>query len=90
MRAADQAIRVSIAAACLGVAGIVPYVSYWHAFESAHTARVGSLPGWSPPTIDGLDFDGGAVRGPLSTSALARWLLALGILATLAANVARG
>jgi hypothetical protein len=31
--AADRAIRVSTAAAVLGVAGIAAYVSYWHAYE---------------------------------------------------------
>ena len=52
---ADRAIRVSTAAAVLGVAGIAAYVSYQHAFElvrargeSGLTARL------EPATIDGL------------------------------------
>ena len=57
MSAADRAIRVSTAAAVVGVAGIAAYVSYWHAFEvvrahgeSGITARL------EPATIDGLVY----------------------------------
>lgn len=93
---ADQAIRVSTAAAVLGVAGIAAYVSYQHAFEvvrahgeSGLTARL------EPATIDGLVYSSSmvilyAARHRLPVPALARWLLALGIVATLAANVAHG
>ena len=96
MSAADRAIRVSTAAAVLGVAGIAAYVSYWHAFEvvrahgeSGITARL------EPATIDGLVYSSSmvvlyAARHRLPVPGLARWLLALGILATLAANVAHG
>jgi Protein of unknown function (DUF2637) len=94
--AADRAIRVSTAVAVLGVAGIAAYVSYWHAFEvvrahgeSGVTARL------EPATIDGLVYASSmvilyAARHRLPVPGLARWLLALGILATLAANVAHG
>ena len=87
---ADRAIRVSTAAAVLGVAGIAAYVSYQHAFEvvcahgeSGLTARL------EPATIDGLVYSSSmvilyAVRHRLPVPALARWLLALGIVATLA------
>lgn len=96
MSAADRAIRVSTAAAVLGVAGIAAYVSYWHAFEvvrahgeSGVTARL------EPATIDGLVYASSmvvlyAARHQLASPPLARWLLALGIVATLAANVAHG
>ena len=96
MSAADRTIRVSTAAAVLGVAGIAAYVSYWHAFdvvrahgESSITARL------EPATIDGLVYSSSmvvlyAARHRLPVPGLARWLLALGILATLAANVAHG
>ena len=96
MSAADRAIRFSTAAAVLGVAGIAAYVSYWHAFEvvrahseSGITARL------EPATIDGLVYSSSmvvlyAARHRLPVPGLARWLLALGILATLAANVAHG
>jgi hypothetical protein len=93
---ADRVIRVSTAAAVLGVAGIAAYVSYQHAFEvvrahgeSGLTARL------EPATIDGLVYSSSmvilyAARHRLPVPALARWLLALGIVATLAANVAHG
>jgi Protein of unknown function (DUF2637) len=92
----DRAIRLSTAAAVLGVAGIAAYVSYQHAFEvvrahgeSGLTARL------EPATIDGLVYSSSmvilyAARHRLPVLGLARWLLALGILATLAANVAHG
>jgi hypothetical protein len=94
--AADRAIRISTAVAVLGVAGIAAYVSYWHAYEvvrahgeSGVTARL------EPATIDGLVYASSmvvlyAARHQLAVPALARWLLAMGILATLAANVAHG
>jgi hypothetical protein len=93
---ADRAIRVSTMAAVLGVAGVAAYVSYWHAYEvvRAHggtgiTARV------EPATIDGLVYCSSmvvlyAAGHQLPVPALARWLLGLGIVATLAANVAHG
>ena len=92
---ADRAIQVSTAAAVLGVAGIAAYVSYQHAFEvvrahgeSGLTARL------EPATIDGLVYSSSmvvlyAARHRLPVPALARWLLALGIVATLAATVAK-
>jgi hypothetical protein len=93
---ADRAIRVSTAAAVLGVAGISAYVFYQHAFEvvraygeSGLTARL------ERATIDGLVYSSSmvvlyAARHRLPVPALARWLLALGIVATLAASVAHG
>jgi hypothetical protein len=94
--AADRAIRVSTAAAVLGVAGIAAYVSYWHAFEvvRAH-GETGITARLEPATIDGLVYSSSmvvlyAARHRLPVPGLARWLLALGILATLAANVAHG
>jgi Protein of unknown function (DUF2637) len=93
---ADRAIRVSTAVAVLAVAGIAAYVSYWHAYavvcahgETGVTARL------EPATIDGLVYASSTVnlyaaRHRLPVPALARWLLALGIVATLAANMAQG
>lgn len=96
MSAADRAIRVSTAAAVLGVACIAAYVSYWHAFEvvRAH-GETGITARLEPATIDGLVYSSSmvilyAARHRLPVPGLARWLLALGILATLAANVAHG
>jgi hypothetical protein len=92
----DRAIRATTAAAVVAVAGIAAYVSYWHAYqvvrahgESGVTARL------EPATIDGLVYASSmvvlyAARHRLPAPGLARWLLALGIAATLAANVAQG
>jgi Protein of unknown function (DUF2637) len=92
----DRVIRVSTAIAVLAVAGVAAYVSYWHAYavvcshgETGATARL------EPATIDGLVYASSmvnlyAARHRLPVPALARWLLALGIVATLAANMAQG
>src|SRR5450755_197135 len=92
----DRAIRLSTAAAVVAVAGIAAYVSYWHAYavvrtygESGVTARL------EPATIDGLVYASSmvllyAARHRLPVPRLARWMLALGILASLAVNVAQG
>jgi hypothetical protein len=92
----DRAIRVSTAIAVLAVAGVAAYVSYWHAYavvcahgEAGATARL------EPATIDGLVYVSSmvnlyAARHRFPVPALARWLLALGIVATLAANMAQG
>jgi hypothetical protein len=92
----DRAIRLSTAAAVLAVAGIAAYVSYGHAYavvlahgETGITARL------EPATIDVLVYASSMVvlyaawhRVPVPS--LARWLLALGIAATLTANMAQG
>jgi hypothetical protein len=96
MTGVDRAIRVSTAVAVLAVAGVAAYVSYWHAYavvcahgETGITARL------EPATIDGLVYASSmvnlyAARHRLPVPALARWLLTLGIIATLAANMAQG
>jgi hypothetical protein len=92
----DRAIRISTAVAVLAVAGIAAYVSYWHADavvrahgETGITARL------EPVTIDGLVYASSmvvlyAARHRVPVPSLARWLLGLGIAATLAANMAQG
>jgi hypothetical protein len=92
----DRAIRLSTAVAVLAVAGIAAYVSYRHAYavvraygESGITARL------EPATIDGLVYASSmkvlyAARHRVPVPSLARWLLGLGIVATLAANMAQG
>lgn len=92
----DRAIRLSTAAAVLAVAGIAAYVSYWHAYavvrsygEAGITARM------EPATIDGLVYASSmvvlyAARHRVPVPSLARWLLGLGIAATLTANMAQG
>jgi hypothetical protein len=92
----DRAIRLSTAVAVLAVAGIAAYGSYWHAYavvrahgESGITARL------EPATIDGLVYASSVVvlyaaRHRVPVPSLARWLLGLGIAATLTANMAQG
>lgn len=92
----DLVIRWSTAAVVVGVAAVAAYVSYNHAYElvsqhgeSGGTARV------VPLTVDGLVYASSMVlldsaRHKRRTPLLARWLLGLGITATLAANVAHG
>ena len=92
----DRAIRLSTAVAVLAVAGIAAYVSYGHAYavvrahgETGITARL------EPATIDGLVWASSmvvlyAARHRVPVPSLARWLLALGIAATLTANMAQG
>ena len=94
--AIDRLIRISTAVAVLAVASVAAYVSYWHAYavvrthgESGLTARL------EPATIDGLVYASSmvilyAARHGSPVPRLARWLLGLGIAATLTANMAQG
>ena len=96
MTAADRIIRWSTALAVVGVAAVAAVVSYEHASdlvgehgESGWTGRL------IPLTVDGLIYASSMVmldsaRRSARVPALARWLLGLGIVATLAANVAHG
>lgn len=80
----------------LAVAGVAAYESYWHAYaviwahgETGITARL------EPATIDGLVYASSmvvlyAARHRVPVPSLARWLLGLGIAATLTANMAQG
>jgi len=92
----DRVIRISTALAVLAVAAVAAYVSYWHAYavvrahgETGITARL------EPATIDGLVYASSmvvlyAARHGIPVPSLARWLLGLGIAATLTANMAQG
>src|SRR6516164_3058316 len=92
----DRAIRLSTAAAVFAIASIAAYISYWHAYavvrahgETGITARL------EPATIDGLVYASSmvvlyAARHRVPVPSLARWLLGLGIAATLTANMAQG
>lgn len=93
---ANRAIRWSTAAAVLCVAAVAAVVSYDHAYalvrahgEDGITARL------VPLTVDGLIYASSMVmlhsaRRRVAVPRLARWLLGLGIVATLAANAAHG
>jgi hypothetical protein len=89
-------IRWSTAGAVVGVAVVAAVVSYEHAYELVHGH---GETGWTahliPLTVDGLIWASSMVmldsaRRGVRMPALARWLLGLGIAATLAANVAHG
>jgi hypothetical protein len=96
MTGADRSIRWSTAAAVVGVAVVAAVVSYEHAYALVHAH---GETGWTahliPLTVDGLIWASSMVmldsaRRKVPVPALARWLLGLGIAATLAANVAHG
>jgi hypothetical protein len=94
--AVDRVIRWTTASAVVGVAAIAAVVSYEHAYG---LVRMYGESGWVarmvPLTVDGLIYASSMVmldsaRRRTPVPALARWLLGLGIAATLAANVAHG
>jgi uncharacterized protein DUF2637 len=96
MNAADRVIRWSTALAVLGVAAVAAVASYEHAYD---LVRAHGESGWTarlvPLTVDGLIYASSMVmldsaRRKTQVPALARWLLGVGIAATLAANVAHG
>jgi hypothetical protein len=89
-------IRWSTAGAVLGVAAVAAVASYEHVYD---LVRAHGESGWTarmvPLTVDGLIYASSMVmldsaRRKAPVLALARWLLGLGIAATLAANVAHG
>jgi Protein of unknown function (DUF2637) len=92
----DRAIRVSTAVVVLAVAGIAAYISYWHAYSVVREyGETGVTAQLEPATIDGLVYASSmvilyAARHDRPVPRLARWMLALGILASLAVNVAQG
>jgi len=92
----QHVIRWSTAGAVVGVAAVAAMASYEHAYA---LVRVHGEVGWTgrlvPLTVDGLIYASSmvmldSVRRKTQVPALARWLLGLGIAATLAANVAHG
>ena len=96
MSGAERAIRWSTVAAVAAVALIAGWVSYLHAYEvvRAH-GEAGMVARLYPGTIDGLIYAASmalldAARRGVPAPALARWLLAAGIGATLFANVLAG
>src|SRR5580658_8040412 len=96
MNAADRIIRWTTAGAVVGVAAVASVASYEHAYA---LVRAHGEVGWTgrrvPLTVDGLIYASSMVmldsaRRRTPVPVLARWLLGLGIAATLAANVAHG
>ena len=96
MTTADRIIRTTTVIAVIGVAAIAAVVSYEHA---GNLVRAHGETGWTARlirlTVDGVIYASSMVmldsaRRGARVPALARWLLGLGIVATLAANVAHG
>jgi len=92
MTATERVIRRSTAGMVVGVAAVAAVASY-------ELVRVHGESDWTarpvPLTVDGLIYASSMVmldsaRRKVQVPALARWLLGLGIAATLAANVAHG
>ncbi len=92
----DRLIRITTALTVVGVAVVAAIVSYEHAYA---LVRAHGEDGWTarlvPVTVDGLIYASSMVmlqsaRRQARVPALALWLLALGIVATLAANVMHG
>lgn len=93
---ADRAMKWSTAVAVLCVATVAEVVSYDHAYALVRTY---GKDGWTarlvPLTVDGLIYASSmallhSARRQLPLPRLARWLLGVGIAATLAANAANG
>ncbi len=96
MKGTGRAIRWSTAAAVALVAVVAGAISYEHALAvvRAH-GEAGAVAQVYPVTVDGLIYSASmvlldAARRGVRPPGLARWLLAAGIGATLAANVAAG
>lgn len=96
MTGAERAIRWSTIAVVTAVAAVAGWVSYEHALAvvRAH-GEAGAVAQVYPVTVDGLIYSASmvlldAARRKVDAPRLARWLLAAGIGATLAANVAAG
>ena len=96
MTAVDRIIRWSTGLAVVGVAAVAAVVSYEHA---SALVRAHGESGWTgrliPLTVDGLIYASSmalldSARRGVRVPSLARWLLGLGIIATLAADVAHG
>jgi hypothetical protein len=96
MSGADRIIRWSTAVVVLGVAGVAAVASYEHAYA---LVRAHGESGWTahmvPLTVDGLIYASSmamldSARRKIAVPGLPRWLLGLGIAATLAANITHG
>ena len=78
----------------MGVAAVAAAASYEHAYALVRAHGEAGLRGrLVPPTVDGLIYASSMVmldsaRRKVAVPPLSRWLLGLGIAATLAANVA--
>ncbi|MEU8340289.1 DUF2637 domain-containing protein [Spirillospora sp. NPDC048832] len=92
----DRLIRITTALAVVAVAAVAAVISYRHAYELVHShGESGPTARLVPFTVDGLIWAASMVildasRRKQPAPSLAKWSLAVGIAATLGANVAHG
>ncbi|MGI5421218.1 DUF2637 domain-containing protein [Actinomadura luteofluorescens] len=92
----DRLIRITTALAVVAVAAVAAVISYRHAYELVHShGESGPTARLVPFTVDGLIWAASMVildasRRRQSAPQLAKWSLAVGIVATVGANVAHG
>lgn len=92
----DRLIRITTALAVVAVAGVAAIISYQHAYElvTSH-GETGTTARLLPFTVDGLIWAASMVvldtnRRNHRVPRLAAWSLAVGIVATIGANLAHG
>lgn len=92
----DRLIRITTALAVVTVAGVAAIISYQHAYELVTThGETGLTAHLLPFTVDGLIWAASMVvldasRRHHPVPPLAKWSLAVGIVATISANLAHG
>ncbi|SFN48247.1 Protein of unknown function [Actinomadura madurae] len=92
----DRLIRITTALAVVAVAAVAAVISYRHAYELVHAhGESGPTARLVPFTVDGLIWAASMVildasRRKHPAPPLAKWSLAVGIVATVGANVAHG
>ncbi|MDL4818932.1 DUF2637 domain-containing protein [Actinomadura opuntiae] len=92
----DRLTRITTALAVVAVAGVAAIISYRHAYELVRShGEAGATARLVPFTVDGLIWAASMVlleasRRKQPAPALAKWSLAVGIVATVGANVAHG
>ncbi|MEV0662163.1 DUF2637 domain-containing protein [Actinomadura luteofluorescens] len=93
---ADRLIRITTALAVVAVAAVAAVISYRHAYELVHAhGESGPTARLVPFTVDGLIWAASMVildasRRKHPAPPLAKWSLAVGIVATVGATVAHG
>jgi hypothetical protein len=92
----DRLIRITTTVAVVAVAGVAAIISYQHAYEliTSH-GETGVTAHLLPFTVDGLIWAASMVvldasRQHHRVPPLAKWSLAVGIVATIGANLAHG
>jgi hypothetical protein len=92
----DWLIRITTALAVVAVAGVAAIISYHHAYELVTThGETGLTAHLLPFTVDGLIWAASMVvldasRRNHPVPRMAKWSMAVGIVATIGANVAHG